>query len=204
MFDFSIDKIQICIDWQSYNDEPLKLYDCDFDAAMSGLDVYALLLNNERQLLSNSDFLYWGSEFKTENQLITSSDNSLVCLQSYSFYQNEEKDSASKFELHFDKINNNISEIIFIVGRPQQREQNDKWMDSKILRKVQNEFVDIFINIELINYSRTIKYFYNKFGAVEVLSIVKKQNKWVVNSKENYIEYTNGLFEVLNNHTLNI
>ena len=76
-------KCSIQINWSQSFDEAPKMYDCSFDVAMHGLDLYALELKNDI-IPDESSLLFYNSEIKTENGKITSNKNCITCCQGIS------------------------------------------------------------------------------------------------------------------------
>jgi stress response protein SCP2 len=202
MFEISKPRLIIRIDWSSKVNEALKLYDCDFDSAMSGLDIYGILVTDKKKILNESDLLFWNSKNTNTLNQITSSDNSVTCkqgiLESDEFANDFESNVDGVFEIDLDLVNNNIQEIMFFIGRPPARDNNNDWINESLLKKVKNEFVSVDVSIEGENIKYSINYYYNKNGAITILLLKRNKDKWYISDYKQNEEYKNGLSEILN------
>ena len=197
-------KCIIQINWSQNIDEALKMYDCSFDAAMSGLDLYALELKNEK-MLDDSSLLFYNSEIKTDNGKITTNNKSIICYQGISLNEgfdgndeiNEKYDGI--FYVDLSKIESSADKLIFLIGRPKtDSEQSELWIDNSRVRNVLNEkaYVDVFINERLIKSS--CPYYYNKCGALKILELKNSSGNWKINLDNQIFE--NGLQEIINQY----
>lgn len=199
-----IAKCTVQINWtQSLEDAP-KMYDCSFDDAMSGLDLYALELKDEK-MLDDSSLLFYGSLIKSDKGKITSNLKGVICNQGISmdegFNDNYKIDENYDgiFIVDISKIELSVNKLIFFIGRPKtNNEQSEFWIDKKRVDHVLNEkaYVDIFINEKLVKSS--CPYYYNKYGALKILELENNFGIWKINL-ENQI-FKNGLQEIINQY----
>lgn len=194
----------IQINWSQNIYEAPKMYDCSFDDAMSGLDLYALELKNER-MLDNSSLLFYNSEIKTDDGKITSNNKSIICYKGISLTEgsNDNDEINEKYDgifiIDFSKIELSVDKLIFFVGRPKtDSEQSELWIDTSRVLNVLNEkaYVDVFINERLIKSS--CAYYYNKCGALKILELENKSGNWKINLDNQIFE--NGLQEIFNQY----
>lgn len=201
MFEITKPRLIIRIDWSSKVNEALKLYDCDFDSAMSGLDIYGILLT-DKKILNEFDLLFWNSKNKNTLNQITSSDNSVTCkqgiLESDELSNEFDSEIDGVFEIDLNLVNSNIQEIILFIGRPPARDNNNDWINESLIKKVKEEFVNVDVSIEDENIKYSIKYYYNKNGAITILLLDKNKDKWYVSDYKQNEVYKNGLFEIIN------
>ena len=197
-------KCTIQINWSHSINEALKNYDCSFDDAMYGLDLYALELKNER-MLDDSSLLFYNSKIKTDNGKITSNNKSIICLQGISLNEgfNDNDEINEKYDgifiVDFHKIELSVDKLIFFIGRPKtDNEQSELWIDNSRVRNVLNEkaYVDVFINERLIKSH--CPYYYNKFGALRILELENYSGNWKINLDNQVFE--NGLNEIINQY----
>lgn len=140
-----IAKCTVQINWtQSLEDAP-KMYDCSFDDAMCGLDLYALELKDEK-MLDDSSVLFYGSLIKTDKGKITSNLKGIICNQGISmdegFNDNYKIDENYDgiFIVDISKIELSANKLSFFIGRPKtNNEQSELWIDKKRADRVLNE-----------------------------------------------------------------
>jgi len=197
-------EFSIQINWSHSIDEALKMYDCSFDDAMSGLDLYALELKNER-MLDDSSLLFYNSDIKTDTGKITSNNKSIICYQGIRLTEGfDEQDEINEtydgiFIVDFNKIDSSVDRLLFFIGRPRtDSEQVELWIDNSRIHKVLNEkaYVDIFINERLIK--SYCPYYYNKWGALKILELENHSGSWKINLDSQI--YENGLQEIINQY----
>lgn len=172
---------------ESLNIEP-KLYDCSFDDAMSGLDVYALCLKNGF-LPDKTSLLFYNNS--------SNSDDSIRGDFGYCYLKDPGFDQC--FFLCPDKLNIKYDEIVFAIGRPKTtNEKNSNWIDHEIVKKVADEtcYVDCRINKHI--KIKNIEYKYNAHGAIVLFKFVKNNNNWTIDLNHNI--YYNGLQEIIEKH----
>ena len=197
-------KCTIQINWSHSVKEGPKMYDCSFDDAMSGLDLYALELKNEK-MLDDSSLLFYNSKIKTDNGKITSNNKSIICQQGMSLDEgfNDNDEINEKYDgifiVDFSKIELSANKLIFLIGRPKtNNEQSELWIDSNRVRNVLNEkaYVDVFINERLIK--SYCPYYYNRSGALRILELENHFGNWKINL-DNHI-FEDGLQEIINQY----
>jgi stress response protein SCP2 len=197
-------KCTIQINWTQSLEEAPKMYDCSFDDAMYGLDLYALELKDER-MLDDSSLLFYNSVTKTDYGKITSNIKSIICNQGISlnegFNDNDEIDEKHDgiFIVDLSKIELSVNKLIFFIGRPKtDSEQSELWIDKNRVSNVLNEraYVDIFINEKLVKSS--CPYHYNKYGALRILELENYSGNWKINLDNQIFE--NGLQEIINQY----
>ena len=176
----------------SLNPEP-KLYDCSFDDAMSGLDVYALCLKNGL-LPDKTSLIFYNNSSNSDDSITGDFD---TCYYEYPGFD-------ESFSLRPDKLNIKYDEIIFAIGRPKTtNEKNAKWIDHEIVKKVVDEtcYVNCRIKTNFSNEYITIKnieYKYNAHGAIVLFKFVKNNDIWTIDLSHNI--YYNGLQEIIEKH----
>lgn len=177
----------------SLNPEP-KLYDCSFDDAMSGLDVYAICLKNGI-LPDETSLLFYNN--------ISNSDDSISGDFNYCYVDYPGFDQC--FFLSPDKLNIKYDEIIFAIGRPKTRnEKKTNWIDHELVKKVTDEtcYVNCRIKKDSSNEYITIKnidYKYNLYGAIVLFKFVNINGDWTIDLSHNI--YFNGLQEIIEKYS---
>lgn len=194
-FEFNFSEVQsVELIWvDSLNAEP-KLYDCSFDDAMSGLDVYALCLKNGF-LTDETSLIFYNNSSNFDDSIKGDFD---CCYYAYPGFD-------QCFSLRPDKLNIKYDEIIFAIGRPKAtNEKNVKWIDHEIVKKVVDEtcYVDCRIKKHFSNEYITLKnieYKYNAHGAIVLFKFVKNNDIWTIDLSHNI--YYNGLQEIIEKHS---
>ncbi len=177
------------ISWTDDLEFEPKLFDCSFDDAMEGLDVYALCLNsgfltNEKNILFYNNF--------------SNIDNSLLGDYGYCYLDYPGFDQC--FTLIPNQLATKYDEILFLIGRPQSREpKNKSWINKDLLKDAVNEKCYISVTIKKISgesYTiKNIKYDYNIYGAMVLFGFKKNNNLWSLNISHDF--YLNGLSEII-------
>jgi stress response protein SCP2 len=192
LFDLQFDFTKKClvqINWSaSFGSEGPKLYDCSFDAAMAGLDIYVIGLKNDL-MPDESSLLFYNSAHKTETGEICNKDKSIVQGENYDDYD-------TIISIDFNTLKSNYDKILFLIGRPYTDTPNFiNWIDEKRIKKVINEsnYVDCFVNDSLV--VQNINYCYNQNGAMTLFEFRSTNNEWVFNI--NHDMFKQGLNEII-------
>ncbi len=207
-------KVIVKINYSSLRCEPLKLYDCEYDIAMVGVDFYLVLLGEQRHAISHDDLLFYNSKHKNENGDISSSDNSVICKRGLLFDDEElhgyDDNFDCIFEINFDTVNPEIEEIILLVGRPASKDcKKGNWINYARIKNAQDDSIDILIDVNIMNNdSILVKYFYNRLGAICILHFFRNDGFWFMSNNNRYLkrygtelfEYKDGLREIINRH----
>jgi stress response protein SCP2 len=193
--------IIIKIDWSSKS-SPLQLRDCDFDSSMNGLDIYAILLDSNKKVISDSDLLFYNSKTINSFKQITSQSQSVICLKGLASSDDLIYDGYDGvFEINFELMDIRIQEIIFFIGRPYSRKSAvNEWINEKLVKKVTNEFVFVDVIAESEKLKNTVKFYYNRVGALSILTIGKWDGKWYFHEDLVPEEHKHGLFEIVNKY----
>jgi hypothetical protein len=189
------------INWSHSLQEAPNLFDCSFDDAMHGFDLYAIELKNET-MPNDSSLLFYNSKNRNENGKITNKNGSIICYQGVDLNEGgiDKNESNEKYDgiflVNFDSIGTSADRLMFFIGRPKTNSENCKhWIDSTRVKKVLNEKVDveIFINDKLVKTN--CQFHYNKWGALKILELYNDSKSWKIMT-DNQI-FQNGLQEII-------
>ena len=191
-FDFFETKF-IEVTWSDYLASEPKLFDCSFDDAMSGLDVYALCLNlgfmpDEKSLLFYNNYSNLTKSLEGD----------------YDWRYGDMPDFDQCFILNPQNFDKEFDEILFIIGRPKTKNSTSKaWIDSNQIKDVIEEICLVDCKIRAKNgidylMIRNIKYEYNKYGAMVLFGVKKIDDSWIIDLS--HYQYLNGLSDIIERH----
>lgn len=171
-----------------------KLYDCSFDDAMSGLDVYVICLKNGL-LPDVKSLLYYNNNSNSDDSI---SGDFNYCYNHYPAFD-------QCFYLRPDKLNIKYDEIIFAIGRPKtHNEKTPNWIDHELIKKVTGEVC--YVNCRIKKGSNNehitinnIEYKYNLYGAMVLFKFLNNNDNWTIDLSHN--NYNNGLQEIIEKHS---
>jgi hypothetical protein len=181
------------INWSNSLDFEPKLYDCSFDHAMSGLDVYVICLKNG-VLPDEKDLVFYNN--------FSNTDESIEGDYGYCYADYPGFDQC--FWIIPSKLTEKYDEILFVIGRPKTRnEKNTNWIDHDLVRKVTDEIC--YVDCKILQWEneyhtiRNIKFEYNKNGATVLFKFEKNNSCWTIDLSHNI--YNNGLKEIIEKHS---